>query len=1323
MPELIWNRHFVYNGRVNQSGRELIIDRVIIRKQGSSDNAYNRIMQSIGTQTAQKDLDELKNAIEDITSDGVITAYEKQGLQREWASLQSAYTSVSEQFEADDTLSGNAAYSTLKTYYNRLSAIMGKVFADMSSDYIGDDIKEISSDFEKVYEQITICQSLLNGINDFQRNYSIGISGNRDVLSGTTISAGIYRGGIEQENPEFIDGQNYTWRRVDESSGFAERKGKTLTVDSDDLPVSPCRFSATWIDPDDSTKTLAIIFELRYGTIKEYAWSNAITEEELKGLMPSAWSNPAQEQPANAKYLWRRESSDNRKTYQYFRETGEQSEPGYLMSLTVDSVAFSAAPDGTVDTEGFGVVSQVIITHGNDREDLSEWTLTAIPDQPSLIASSVTASGAISVTAFDKSIDRGTIAITAEKGDITLTKAIGIIKAKDGVDGSEGIAPKYYYKYTKTNEPDAWKGGASLFVHGNKLLAVGSTLLSAGMGGWLDHIPEGTQYEDDFLWIKIVHANGTEDIYLATQQGPPAMDIRIIASDMTYQLTTRGVVKADTDFTFTLERNYVNGAASWSHSPLVSDITVLPSDNPDVYKLRIAKGSTIQSFLVSVSCSGFAVTRDLRIMGVDGGEEVPYYFKVYPLSSTDAMPIYNRELGTLSTAGVTFPDYAPDGPLIDGDYILFKTMVIQNTSDTEGHVEPIPFYYDKSSETWKMVDYNSPNYSAIMSGVLADAVRMDDMPASVGALYGFFQNLSAYSAFIDNLFSNKIQILGAIFGGAYNEAGENPTDGKGFWLSKDGTFKAIEAYLRNATVNGYFETSDSEGTILKSSKDVTGSSLASDVNDAYLPYSLSLSSFPNMDNIFRVPGSNTPYKDWDGYAIPLDYDRDISHSGARKPDTEYDYYSSSIGNIIVARSTYTGSGTSLMQSIPIGFNTSGVRILVRYSYSLYSGSALYTVRLYKNGDTANGISFTDSPPATWTNSNFEVLSLDVSQGDTLNLSMSAAPIFNAEMGQLEAEVIIVMASQKVPLYYDEEGDVQRPYGAMSCFIVENKGYSKTELCPVSGFTSAPAIYSQPYSGAGDTGVVAYNGPVLEIYDESGATLIGETDDPAALHAGGITVNSLYTDVLGSLATGEYLTESTSLFEGDTVSRILAEYTSANGMTITFYGTDSEELGSIWSGAPFRPFSITLIAEKRGVKTSSVYPDKASTYDIGSVAEPYKNIYSDTVTVENLNVDAITVPQFDTLPISSIIPLPNGFYLNQFSIQGSDTLKLNGGTYETRSVYLPSGYTPFYNTVFMSSYDETEGSQPARIRSVTTDYISVEIYSHYHYSGLVILRRQ
>ena len=369
-------------------------------------------------------------------------------------------------------------------------------------------------------------------------------------------------------------------------------------------------------------------------------------------------------------------------------------------------------------------------------------------------------------------------------------------------------APKYYFKYTKTNDPDAWKGGGILFVHGSKLLTAGHILLTAGMGGWLDHVPEGSQYADDFLWTKIVHADGSVDIIPHPQKGEPAYGIDIAAEPAAYQLTSRGVVR-DNPATITLVviRHYVTARAVWSISPSNDEIKLTPNEsNTDIATVTIAQGSKIKSFSVTVEIDEKDISATIIVAGVDGGVAVSHYFGIYPLDEADARPSYFKDTGYIDFGNSVFPDYVDGvGPIQEGDYVIFMTDVYAASTDEEPtSTEPIPYYYTGS--VWAMVNEQSPDYSEIMGTMLGDVTAMPDMPITTGAFYGFFQNLAAQAAFINRLFANYIKLGGAIYGGGYDAEGNNPTNANGFYLDKDGQLRAVGIVAVDGIFSGRFSS-------------------------------------------------------------------------------------------------------------------------------------------------------------------------------------------------------------------------------------------------------------------------------------------------------------------------------------------------------------------------------------------------------------------------------------------------------------------------------------------------------------------------------------
>ena len=734
----------------NYGGRAIVVDRVT---ELYGDKTYSKTVSNIrsiiGNQQTSMDLDALRAQIDRISSDGVITSNEKQSLRREWSSLESSWLTINSNFSSDDELSSSASYLRLKNTISELSSLMGEILNDMTSDYTdAEKIAELSSLFVSAWDEVTNCTQIYDNSMTFTSKYSLIIQGDRELDgdSSITLYAAIYRNGIEQKLPEFMDGNNFTWTR--QTEGMTAKKGKSVNFSSSDFSGNPTTFVCTYkyqAEGAETADSLALVFELSYGTITRYAWSNYLSETEMATLPESSWSDTVPTKPSDKLYLWRKESTDLGATWSYFRETGEKGETG---------------PQGPQGETG--------------------------PQGPQ-----------------------------GETGP-------------QGEQGEAGGSSKYYYKYTKTDDPDAYKGGAIAFRHGNRLLTVGNVVMVAGMGGWADHVPQGEQYENDYLWTKIVHPDGSVDIIPPAKQGQPAVDLTLLSTRTSYQLTSRGVVKADTEFTFTAIRHSVSGDLSWSTSPALSSTTSLEGgvddEDPDMFHITIKAKSTLKSFTVTVSNEDGSIVRDVTIVGVDGGTATPEYFSVWPKDGSNVLPTYYRSDGSVDWGNATLPEETEDGgPLIDGDYLLYKSNVKDSlTSETIRSTEYIPYRFNLEDNAWYPLETADGNYSQIMGDVLADVVRATDIPVTTGALYGFFQNLAAYKAFIENLSAQNIELLtgGVIRSQGYNKGDYENSDKRGFFMSADGYSEFQQAIIKKlvameANVSGSFLAEDDQGTVLK----------------------------------------------------------------------------------------------------------------------------------------------------------------------------------------------------------------------------------------------------------------------------------------------------------------------------------------------------------------------------------------------------------------------------------------------------------------------------------------------------------------------------
>ena len=284
-----------------------------------------------------------------------------------------------------------------------------------------------------------------------------------------------------------------------------------------------------------------------------------------------------------------------------------------------------------------------------------------------------------------------------------------------------------------------------------------------------------------------------------------------------------------------------------------------------MYRVSVLAGSSLPYFDVSVTCEGYEITRTLRVMGIDGGMESPIYLKVYPKDLNAAKPILYRDTMQVVDNGFEWPAKTDEGHLIEGDYVLVLTEVRESQSTTEGEIEPIPFTWVPGVGTqdeghWELLDEDSPAYSEAMGTMLSDVVRLPDMPVTVGAYYGFFENLSAQTAFINRLFARQIHIIGdgVIYGGDYNADGsriENgPNNGRGFHLrASDGLLQATKAMLYDVDI---ISIDANQKTVLRTYRSEDTDSFSYDFN--VTPTCFKLSS-----NRLNINGEYAYYESWE----------------------------------------------------------------------------------------------------------------------------------------------------------------------------------------------------------------------------------------------------------------------------------------------------------------------------------------------------------------------------------------------------------------------------------------------------------------------------
>ena len=341
--------------QTNYGGKEFVVDRVTeLFGSNSSMKAINYIKSAVSQQVVNKSLEDIREEISKATADGVITSQEKKGLKREWASLLSGWNSVNGTFSDDDNLSEYHPYISLKEFIAELSTIMDKVFANMDEDYSEDDVSKITQLFVSSWEYIGKCNKFLIDTESLQGRHKLEIQGERDIVSSLDLKAKLYY----FENGSYVDVTDSTTYNDSEFRWYKPSApdntittGRSLTINVGDLEgKSPTQYALIFShnyfgvidDNTDSNVEIVAFFEISYGLLVEYSYSDAETLEELKKDKFLSWASSPGDNTLNKLYCWRRETKDlgqpesNRK-YEYFRETGKKGDDG--ISFTVQIIS------------------------------------------------------------------------------------------------------------------------------------------------------------------------------------------------------------------------------------------------------------------------------------------------------------------------------------------------------------------------------------------------------------------------------------------------------------------------------------------------------------------------------------------------------------------------------------------------------------------------------------------------------------------------------------------------------------------------------------------------------------------------------------------------------------------------------------------------------------------------------------------------------------------------------------------------------------------------------------------------------------------------
>ena len=322
----------------NYGGTSLIVDSIdeIFESGAVSTKTVNNIKQIIGQQRQTKDINKLKEQIGGAAEDGTISASEKPGLSREWASLVSSYSSIADKFK-NYNLTDNTLFYLLQRKYEELSPIMGEILANMDTSYTDKEkVSKITDLFVGCWEDITKCLKYIEDKMSISDRFALQVSANREIVTSLELKATLlfYDKGsyTDVTYTEAYPDEDFIWRKSSDSS--FERTGKILYLTLADMSSEEETFSITfrhvghYEDPNHTELIIerSINFSVYTGTLSQWAWSDAESKEELLADAFKVWTASRTESNGK-KYLWRRDTEDllkldSEKEWIYVRESG-----------------------------------------------------------------------------------------------------------------------------------------------------------------------------------------------------------------------------------------------------------------------------------------------------------------------------------------------------------------------------------------------------------------------------------------------------------------------------------------------------------------------------------------------------------------------------------------------------------------------------------------------------------------------------------------------------------------------------------------------------------------------------------------------------------------------------------------------------------------------------------------------------------------------------------------------------------------------------------------------------------------------------------------
>ena len=283
------------------------------------------------------------------------------------------------------------------------------------------------------------------------------VVGNRELTkTTTTFVVYLYDNGVLQTS---LPSTDFTWTRPNHSEGWTEVKGRVLSISASDIVESPEMFTCVWRFTDETgvSREKSVSINCTYATIRQYLWSNGETEDEIN-KNDSSWSDEQPEQPANMRYLWVRESTDNGETWTYYRSTGTSGWSQATVQLFKRSTTAPETFDGGATTYDFA--------SGALAGDLGTWS-TNIPE------------GDGEVYAVFGSFRSQNSTATIQANEWTIPTLVHI----EGTQGEPGVSAMSLNIYIRSEETPALPTENAYFSFTTNMLT--------GVAPWSQTVPVG----------------------------------------------------------------------------------------------------------------------------------------------------------------------------------------------------------------------------------------------------------------------------------------------------------------------------------------------------------------------------------------------------------------------------------------------------------------------------------------------------------------------------------------------------------------------------------------------------------------------------------------------------------------------------------------------------------------------------------------------------------------------------------------------------------------------------------------------------------------